>query len=235
MVYTTEGFKNYMSVQKNISNGVKQKNLRTEEHKNNFLIVVLPGGMVKDQKTGKWRTVDFNEGDNFGITGDRVRVVAASFLHKDDPESVVLTMGGKGQHNDVADAPKLCDMLKGELIELGVLAAKILIEDKSGSTYENLLELKKILRKNDFKQVKIVSNDWHMPRVRAMIEHRSELKEMEQMVKFEFISAEEVVVEKDPETWRYKVDRAYKTDNMQKRIALELKGVSDLREGKYQL
>jgi len=49
--------------------------------------IYILGGGLKKEADGKWRTTNYDEpGDNFGISGDRLRVVAAGYLYKNNPE-----------------------------------------------------------------------------------------------------------------------------------------------------
>jgi hypothetical protein len=201
---------------------------------NKNIIVVLGGGLVKDQKTGKWRTRTFNEDGIFGATGDMIRVVAASYLYKDNPNNMIVSMSGKGTLKDVLpNEVTVASVMRDELITLGVPKKSIILEDKSGTTFENLVELKKIIRKLRPKKVTLITNDYHLPRVRAMIDYIDELKDVTKMTDIEFASAEKVAIEHDKEKWRYIIDTSYKTDAMQTRIANELKGVQDIKNGTY--
>ncbi len=134
----------------------------------NQAIVIIGGGLVKD-KEGFWRTTTFKEGDDFGALGDNLRVVAGSILAKKYPDALVIALGGKGQLEKIKDAPTVASIIKKELVSLGIDPLKIICEEKSGSTFQQLRELKKIIEDKRIESLLIISNKYHLPRVEAML------------------------------------------------------------------
>lgn len=202
------------------------------KHENKKAIVILGGGLVK-KKDGKWQTTNFNESDNFAVQGDRLRVVAGSYLLKDNPEQLLIVLGGKGQYKDISDVPTVAGVIKNELIELGAPAERIIKEEQSGNTYQQLQELKKIVKAYNLEKLIIVSNKYHLHRVQAMIERDAELQKMTAENKIILQSAEEILLEYEPVVWSKIIESAYESKAMQERIVLEKKGVKDIKEGKY--
>jgi hypothetical protein len=203
--------------------------------KSKIAIVVLGGGMKKDAN-GRWRTTNYDEpGDNFGVSGDRLRVEAANYLYKNNQEQLIITSGGKGQFRDISDAPAVSGILKKELMELGVPEKNIIEENNSGNTYEQLKEIKKIIGEKKLKNISILSNDWHLPRIKEMLEQFEELKQIFDSTKLEFLSAEKICLEYDKEAWQEIIEKAYKSEGLKKRIELEQKGVQDIKEGRYKI
>ena len=90
------------------------------------IIIVLSGGLKKT-KNG-WRTTNFNDkGDNFGISGDRLRVVAAGFLYDNKLSQLVIVSGGKGQLKGVLPGRiTLASVIKDELVRIGIPAENII-------------------------------------------------------------------------------------------------------------
>ena len=207
---------------------------------NNFVnkktaIVILGGGLKKDAD-GRWRTTNYDEsGDNFGVSGDRLRVVAANYLYKNNQEQLIIASGGKGQLKNIPGAPAVSEVLKRELIELGVPEEKIIEENNSGNTYEQLKEIKKIISEKKLKNIIILSNGWHLPRIKEMLEQFEELKQIFDLTKVEFLSAEKICLEHDKEAWQEIIEKAYKSEMLKKRIELEQKGVQDIKEGRYKI
>lgn len=194
-------------------------------------IAVLGGGLIKD-KSGKWRTTNFDEGDNFGALGDRLRVVAASFLYKSRSTSIIV-LGGRGQLKNISDAPPVSEVIKNELVEMGVAPKDIICEKRSGSTFEQLRELADIAGKKGFKSLTIITNDYHVPRIRAMIKFNPALTKTFSYCKLAFKSAESVLLKHDSKTWQKLIDTAYKSDTIKKRIVSESAGVKQIKEGTY--
>lgn len=195
---------------------------------NTDIIVVLGGGLLYEN--GVWRTTRFNEkGDTFGALGDRLRVEAAALLYQENPDAVLIASGGKGQLKDNSDAPTISSVIKKELIELGVPAARIIEEDVSGNTWQQLQQLKALIQQRSARSVLIISNEWHLPRVKAMIEKDSAIEILQ------CVSAEEILIERDAARWKSFIAMAYQSDDIRKRIELEMKGVEDIRKGTYRL
>ncbi|MDD5431155.1 MAG: YdcF family protein [Candidatus Pacebacteria bacterium] len=189
--------------------------------------------MVK--KNGKWRTTNFNEGDNFGVSGDRLRVIAAGFLYKEKPERLIIVSGGKGQLKGILPGKMtLASVIKDELAEIGVPAEKIIKEEKSGNTYQQLKVLLRISRKANFGKIMLISNRCHLPRIKAMIKFRKDLNGLKKILggKLKLVSAESVVVRKEPKLKKI-IKSAYASRAMKERMALERKGIRDIKAGTY--
>lgn len=195
--------------------------------------ILVMGGMIQKNKNGEWQTSNLDVKDNFGIVGDRIRVVAASYLHKSNPGILIIISGGKGQLKNIKGVPNISDIIKRELVTLGVPAKKIIKESNSGNTYQQLRELIKIVKEKGLKHVTIISNQYHLPRIRAMIETDLQLKKMFEAIDIKLVAAEKIVLDHDQGRWRKIITAVYTSELMKKRIALEKRGVRDIREGKY--
>ncbi|MER1958132.1 MAG: YdcF family protein [Solibacillus sp.] len=95
--------------------------------------------------------------------------VAADYLHA-YPHVKAIVSGGQGADEDRTEASVMYDYL----VEKGIGADRILQEDQSTSTYENLAFSKKLLPKH-VKSITIVSNDFHLKRA-TMLASKLELK-----------------------------------------------------------
>lgn len=200
------------------------------------VIVILGGGLKKD-KNG-WRTTNFDEGDNFGGLGDRLRVVAAEFLARENPKVIVVVSGGRGQLRKVVGAPTVSEVLKKELMALGVAPERIIEKNNSNNTYQQLKELIKVLNGRGFSKIGIISNRHHLPRVQAMVEFIPDLKSLKDLLligNLELLSAEDILLDFDPNSWKDLISRAYASEAMQKRIELENQGVAQIKAGTYKL
>jgi len=199
--------------------------------KSSDAIAILGGGLTKEEN-GRWRTTDFEEGDNFGVLGDRLRVIAAGFLYKKDGVFII-ALGGRGQLKDVPDSPAVSEVIKDELIELGVKPEDIVCEKSSGSTFEQLLELGDIAGKESLEALTIITNEYHLPRVKALVQYNRILTKAFSHCKLVFKSAESVLLEYDSEAWKEVIAAAYKSGAVKKRIALETAVVEQIKEGTY--
>lgn len=94
------------------------------------------------------------------ITGSLKRRLdkAIVYLH-DNPETMVIVSGGKGRGEDVTEALAM----RRYLMECEVPEERIVMEDKSRTTEENLKFSKELLKRGE-KKVGIVTNNFHIYR-----------------------------------------------------------------------
>ena len=90
--------------------------------------------------------------------------VAVDYLHKYPSVKAIVT-GGQGADEDRTEA----SVMANYLVEHGIDSGRILIEDQSTSTYENLLYAKKLLPEQRTK-ITIISNDFHLKRSMILAE-----------------------------------------------------------------
>ena len=203
-------------------------------------IIILSGFLKKDGKTG-WRTTNFNEGKNFKGLGDRLRIVAGAHSYKEvtlkNPRVVVLVSGGSGSLRKISDAPAVSDIMKKELIALHVPRIKIIKEKNSRNTFENLLESDKICAKRRWRSAIIISNEYHLPRIKTMIEYYADkmphLASMFFAGWLKLMPAEKICLSHDRQKWAIAIKKAYKSRVMKKRLQLEKQGVADIKKGGY--
>ena len=87
------------------------------------------------------------------------RLDAAVDYLKKYPTVKAIVTGGQGADEDRTEASVMADYL----IEHGIAVNRILLEDQSTSTYENLLFAKKLMPENTA-SITIISNDFHLKR-----------------------------------------------------------------------
>ncbi|MFY0519169.1 YdcF family protein [Lysinibacillus sp. UGB7] len=79
------------------------------------------------------------------------------------PHVKVIVSGGQGSDEDRTEASVMLDYL----VKRGIPAERILLEDQSTSTYENLLFSRELLPEGT-KHITIVSNDFHLQRAKYL-------------------------------------------------------------------
>lgn len=195
------------------------------------VIVVLGGDVVCDKE--KWRTTRFFEGDEHGVLGDAVRVAAAAELFKRYPlSSLIIASGGKSKNIFISE------VIKQELVELGVSRSAIIEEAESDSTYEQFYNVQAILRKKKLTHhalVSFVTNRYHLARVWAMLRRAPGLNYLLGMMASQYVclvSAEEVVYTISRQ-WADEIDRAYASPEMMARIEKEAQGLRQILDGTY--
>lgn len=194
-------------------------------------IYIFAGSIVKDDN-GSWHTTKYDEGDTVGALGDYVRVIAGSYLAQDFPDATIVASGGKGYLVIEENAPLMADVISDELVELGIDSGRIKKEIKSGSTFEQLKELVNFAKEYNFKNIAVISNRYHIPRIKLMVEKFDELSEVHNL-NIQFVSAEDVLIDHDAQKWEQEINQAYQSEGMKERIVLEQKGIEDIKAGKY--
>ena len=86
---------------------------------------------------------------------------AIEIYHKDPTPPFMIPSGGKGNDEEVSEAHAMADYL----ISKGIPEERIILEDKSTTTYENLLNSKKIIdQRGDGKYIALVTSNYHVYR-----------------------------------------------------------------------
>lgn len=196
-------------------------------------IIVLSGG-VKQDVSLRWVSTDLTaEDDKLGAPGGKLRVRAAAVLGNQYPSAIVVASGGKGfdvPEGTPEDRPLESEILRDELIENGVPVERIVLEQNSNTTYQQLQELEKLIAEKHWEHTALITNRYHLPRLRAMIE----TKFPHLLQSFQLLSAEEILIEADPERWETVIAEAYASPFMANRMAKEEQGIAQIKNGTYQ-
>ncbi|MSR71058.1 MAG: YdcF family protein [Candidatus Taylorbacteria bacterium] len=185
-------------------------------------IAILGGGIIKGEDGG-WRPE----------TNHLWRISATALLWKDDKSLVIIAMGGKGYLKNIPDAPTCSSLMRDGLTAEGVSDGAIIEESQSGTTHEQLQVLPMLISEYGFKNVSILSNDWHFPRIKKMIELDPKLFSLCQSGALKFIFAEEVLVGFDKAKWEVEIEAMRQSEYIRKRIESETQGIMDLNVGRY--
>jgi len=87
------------------------------------------------------------------------RIDTAYGCLQENPDAVCILSGGQGNYENVSEAA----CMARELIRMGISEDRLILEDKSTSTYENLLYSAEIIRQKGLEsKVTIVSSDFHL-------------------------------------------------------------------------
>lgn len=93
----------------------------------------------------------------------RYRLDKAADYLKENPETVCIVSGGKGPNETVPEA----DGMRDYLISQGIASSRIITENRSGNTIQNILYSKQLMRSPDA-SVGIVTNNFHVYRGTAL-------------------------------------------------------------------
>ena len=120
--------------------------------------------------------------------------------------------------------------MKQELINYGISENKIIEDRNSVSTYQQLVFINKYIAGSKKFKLGIISNRYHIPRIKAMINHCPDLASLNNA---SIISAEDVALTLDPSSWESAIQSAYESEAMKERIRLESNGVREIENGTY--
>ncbi|WP_016953089.1 YdcF family protein [Anabaena sp. PCC 7108] len=139
-------------VAKNLVRSLEWQNIPAAEVPASEAIVVLGGAT----KSGIWPrpTVDLSE------SGDRVIYAAQLYLQKKAP--MIILSGGRIDWRG-SGSPESADMAT-ILTSIGIPSQVIIQEPDSLNTYQNAVNVKKILEYRGIKQVLLITSAMHMPR-----------------------------------------------------------------------
>lgn len=85
------------------------------------------------------------------------RVESACDYLKENPQTMVILSGGQGEGEDISEAQAMAQYL----IEKGIAPERMILEEQSGNTYENIKYSSKLMKdKNSL--VILVTNDFHV-------------------------------------------------------------------------
>lgn len=87
------------------------------------------------------------------------RIDTAARYLKEHEKTIVIVSGGQGVDEDISEA----EVMRKGLVDTGIDEGRIIIEDQSTSTYENIIFSKKLIP-SDLKTGLLVTNDYHLYR-----------------------------------------------------------------------
>jgi len=196
-------------------------------------IAVLSAGIQRN-KQGQWESTDLVEDDQYrSAPGGKLRIWASFYLYQKQRQKIITT-GGVGSEQSIKNIPhpNISLILKQELIQLGVLAEDIIEEDNSEATYSQLQELIKLANKFHINKLKIISNNYHLPRIKAFLKYNNLQKRLT-TGKIKLVSAEKICLKYNRKRWIEEIQEAYSSKIMKERIKLEKRGVQDIKKGTY--
>ncbi len=197
------------------------------------LLVVLAGGVMQ-KGDGTWGSTELSEaGAACGAAGSILRVYATAELVKEDPSALVYVSGGVGYESPETSSkrPLLADILAAELAACGIIGVAVYREVESNSTYQQLQELERYCSRYSIGNIRIVTNRYHVPRVKAMLEIA--FTALGTRDTLEIVSAEGVLIQAEPARWKELIEAEYGSPYMKARIEQEERGAQEIYRGTY--
>lgn len=195
------------------------------------LLIILGGHAVKEK--GRWRSTYFTERDQFSCLGDYVRPIAAALLYQKNPHLEISICGTTRKQGWPGTVP----IIQRELLQLGVPENRITTIGRGVSTFWQLVRSQKQIQKRDAAQTSLISNRYHLPRIKAMIKNLPDLsflKTMLQKQRLRLIAAEDILILKQPREWKKPIEQFYRSPQAKERIKLEKRGIQEIKTGQYQ-
>ncbi len=155
-------------------------------------IAILTAGTVSYQDpitgTEHFRSTTECDSDAGGILWGSIRVEAGALLAAQYPEALVIVCGGGRRL-----PPSHARVMQEELEIRGVRPDRIILEERSTNTQEQLTELRLLAQAIPIRSVLLVSNEYHIPRIETFL-----LSMQEGGPSISCVTAESVVVHADP-------------------------------------
>ncbi|MED4228345.1 YdcF family protein [Neobacillus cucumis] len=95
------------------------------------------------------------------------RINAAAKYLKENKKTVVIASGGMGPGEDISEA----EAIKKELVKQGINESRILLEDHSTNTYENIKFSKKLISPKS-KSIVVVTSTFHLYRAISLAHYQ---------------------------------------------------------------
>ncbi len=235
---------------------IPSKELSDEEKKQKYIelcegspdaLYILSASLLKKGKVERITTGSYADENLHGtMNGGRARDIALAELQHSFPESPVVAATWIKKEGPKSYARLTAEYLKNK----GVSEDKIILQEKSYSTFTELIELIKLIVEKDWKHVAVVTNEFQIERAQAMLEHIHELHDpngywqqpevqnaLEKFlnakdVKVTFVSAEKVLPLIDSRYIKV-IDEARKLPLWEETIKLENEGARQIRDGEY--
>jgi uncharacterized SAM-binding protein YcdF (DUF218 family) len=210
-----------------------------------FDAVIVLGGNIRHTPTG-FASATYDDSDQYGMLGGRIRIIAAAWLYLDGQASAFVFSTGTSEKtkakygaNVPTEARIYCDEFNALLDELradhpemaGLEPPTIILEERSQNTVGNIRECFDIIRENQWKKVAILSARHHLPRTEALCGLIGENEPVD--ASLAFLSAEEIVRQHCPGKYDAEIEAAYNSPEGKKRLAIEAQGVRDIQNGVY--
>ena len=193
-------------------------------------IAILGGGLIKHR--GKWRTIGFMDSEHpEKAGGSKIRVLAGSILYKKSPR-LIIASGGRNKFYKSIGSPNVSSVMRRELIDLKVRKQDIVESPRPKNTYQEIESLKTLVKTKGIESISIISNRYHLPRIKALIRCGPGEK-LHQLTKIAFISAESVIMKYGTKKLKDTIKRAYEMKSMRDKVKLEIKGLREIRNGTY--
>lgn len=206
--------------------------------------VTKPNSERKIYKPGSFADVDWNG----YMTGGKARALAIAELARYFPEAVVAVNSNTFNIRD-PQAPTDAEVMAEYLARSGVNRERMVLQDRSTTTFTELIELIKYTADRNWKHPIVIAGETQLPRAKEMLLQIKTLKDPagawkdpvfrealdklnENPPKITFVAAEKILPIRD-ERYSRLIAAARKTETWKTREELDKQAVEDLKAGRY--
>jgi len=203
-------------------------------------VIVLCGSIARDP-SGTFVPTSYDDSDDYGMLGGAMRVIAAALLYVNRRSSTFVFSAGKSEKTIARlgpDVPAEAGIYRSyfqrmvrELSKAHLDPPTLLLEDRTPNTVQSLQACFAMIESRGWKQVAILSADYHIPRVKAL--SGLILQDRPLDAKLAFLSAETVAQELAPDRYDQTIDAAYRSPQAIKRLKNEARSLEHIRNGTY--
>lgn len=211
------------------------------------MLYILSSSIIKKRSPERPTTGSYGDKNLHGtMNGGKARIVAAKELKNSFPNSSVVVTTFIQNEGPVSWAKLALEYLEGS----GIDKEKIIVQEKSYSTFTELVELIRLIVEKEWKNVAIITNEFQIPRASAMLKHINDLHDpngywqktevQEALIKFKemrdvkvnFVSTEKVLPFIDN---RYEkiINDAKKSPEWEETVQRENEGARQINSGEY--
>lgn len=207
---------------------------------------LLSGSVVaKRGHEGAFKSTSYSDVDEHGgIAAGKARVLAMVELSQYFPTVSIVTSSKTHDY-----LPSHAKIYAEELLQKGVPEVLIEQQDHSYSSFTELIELIKLMKRKNFQHVVCITSEIQIGRVEAMLRHMETLQDpdnrskepefvealhdfRQKQGKITFVTAEAVLPLRDPRFAKI-LEQVRKTPSWIKKMELEQKAVDQINQGLY--
>ncbi len=207
------------------------------------VVFSMSGGIAKktDPRGDYYGSTAFDQKTDTGhVTGSKPRIIATTEIANIYPEIPIVATS-----KVFDDEPTHAAVIAEELIARGVDSNRIVYEEKSISTITEVIEMVKLAVEKDWHHLAVVTNSYHIPRMREMYERLPEIVEDELLREVysyfqakggevSFVAADDVMRAMSKRFESY-LDKVAELPEYQRTVASEAKGLEDIKAGRYRV
>jgi benzil reductase ((S)-benzoin forming) len=192
------------------------------------VVIILSSGVIPYWENTlndiSYKLSTYEHFDNFGTLGGKDRASAGAIIAKKFPLAKIIVTSSRS----IDGAPSHAEVMRNELIVLGVNAGRITLEEISTNLTSQLSESIKISIKNKWLNLLFVTSEFHVARTQLMVD----MTPLDQLKSVKITSSESVLISND-KNFSNEFQKIKKTKQYIKRIENERRGIKALKDGIY--